>query len=69
MSELQALTEFLEEIHQPELHQEFGNSLASGVLGLAYVGIKFSRHNGFLVPEAHQVLLQVWEVLQGGGIP
>ena len=59
VSELQALAEFLEEIHQPELHQEFGDLLAQGFLGLAYVGIKVSHHNGFLVPEADQVLLQV----------
>ena len=67
VAELQALTEVLEETHQPKPHQEVGNLLASAVLGITYVRIKVYHHNGVLVPEADQGLLRVWEVLQGGG--
>ena len=41
-----------EEIHQTKLNKEVGNFLASGVLGLVYVIIKVSHHDGFIVPEA-----------------
>ena len=61
------MAEVPEEIHHTEIHQEVGNFLALGVLGLTYVDIKVSYHDGVLVPEAYQGLLQIWEVLQGGG--
>ena len=57
--ESQELAEVPEDIHQPELHQEVGNFLDSGVLGHPYVSIKVSHNNGVLVPEADQGLLQV----------
>ena len=66
MEEFQALEEVTGEIHQPKLHQEISDFLASGFLGLTYVGFKVSHHDGVLVPEAYQGLLQIWEVLQGG---
>ena len=49
-----------EDIHQPKLHQEVGVLLDLGVMGLPYVGIKVSHHDGTLVTEADQGLLQVW---------
>ena len=61
------MAEVPEEIHHPEIHQEVGNFMDLGVLGLTYVGIKVSHHDGVLVPEAYQGLLQIWEVLQGRG--
>ena len=56
--ESQALVELPEEIHQPKIHQEVDDLLALGVLGLPYVGIKLSHHEGVLFPEAYQGLLQ-----------
>ena len=70
VGECQALAEVTECIHQPKLHQEVGNFLDLGFLGLPYVGMNLSYHNGVLVPDTDQVLLQVWEMLhvgEGGG--
>ena len=64
--ESEALVEVPEDIFQPELHQEVRKLLNSGVLDLPYFGINISHHNGYMVPEADQGLLQVREVLQGG---
>ena len=50
MAKSQALVEVLEEIHYPEHHQEVGNFLSLGVLGLPYVGVKFSHYYGVLNP-------------------
>ena len=37
MAESQALAEVPEEIHHPEIHQEVGNFMDLGVLGLTYL--------------------------------
>ena len=61
------MVEVSDKIQQHKLHQEVGDLLDLGVLGLTYVGIKVSHNNGVLVPESDQVLLQVWEAIQGKG--
>ena len=48
-----------DKIQQHKLHQEVGDLLVSGVLGLHYVGSKVSHHDGLLEPEAYQGLLQI----------
>ena len=59
MEEFQALAEVTEEIHFTKLDQEVGNLIHLGVLGLPYVGIKVPHHDGALLPELDQGLLQV----------
>ena len=61
------LTVVVEEVRQPDLHQQVSNLLAARVLGFDYVDDEVPYFYGSLVTEVFQGFLQVWLVLQGCG--
>ena len=61
-----ALTEVMEDFHQPKCCHQLSDLLDVWVLEFYGVGADLLYHHGILVPEACQRLIQVRKVLHGG---